>query len=581
MSSRRGGSDSFGSGGVSRKRYAAGVEKGENAWKREWSSFISGVDMKRVRDGTTSVALKAKADLAPREEDYDGDAFDSLAADIRGRNRTSDHHNHEDEDGNETGDSSATFSAAPLSFSYLFSSPAERRAERNQKRKREEDDRQRKLRENTVSKHQLALDEAQQRGLKLEGMSRKEVRDFLRLTKSKEQEAAQQKARDMKLYELMDDRIAWYQQGPHPIDLIAERLVSKKAAKKGKRQGLLKYNYLIPHPSWMAVRARRRREGVVVGLGKRFTFDEETGQAMDPLRNIPVDLTKVNLLLDAGYAIGYNRGGPTAAAVTATVDDDDETNAGGDDGSEWRNDPEEQEEENSGGAAADDNDDEDKEGKDSHARGSSGGGRREEEVEEGSDDENDTRRSKKKRSATNTKPATSKASKGTDEDKKRAVKVDRGQPQQPPPAHPAAATSLHGSMILVDPARALTTFSRAIVRNRDAAMAIQRANLTTSYLSSSLVKSPNIGLDDDDDGKGNNSGGGGGAYGRQGKKTVVKVPAKPQQPPRSRLSSFDAAPSGGGGPVFDGAYDDDDDERDRHRRHKGRRTEGGGRGRHR
>ncbi|EPY35823.1 hypothetical protein AGDE_07221 [Angomonas deanei] len=272
------------------KRYAATETRGESAWKREWSSFISGIEMKQVRDGTRALSLKASKDIehevAQQEE------------------------------------KSGSVAEAPTSYSYLFSSPAQKKAEREKKlQQQREEERQRRLErerkkkqkmrlkrqreggeeeeessdDEDTSKHQKTLKEAEKRGLKLEGMTRKEKRKFLQLTVTEEHIKAQEHAKQFKLHELMDEKLAWYQQGPHPIDLISEKLVKKKADKKGKQLGL-KYNYLLPHPSWIAKRTQRRKESIMVALGRRFVFDDD-GQAYDALRGVPVDMTKVNFLL--------------------------------------------------------------------------------------------------------------------------------------------------------------------------------------------------------------------------------------------------------------------------------------------
>jgi hypothetical protein len=81
----------------------------------------------------------------------------------------------------------------------------------------------------------------------------------------------------------MDPFMQWYQQGPYPIDLIAEKLVIKKALKHARQQSL-KYNYLTVHPSWVASRARKRRETQLVPLGLHvhFTEDGQPEQKIQP-----------------------------------------------------------------------------------------------------------------------------------------------------------------------------------------------------------------------------------------------------------------------------------------------------------
>lgn len=233
------------------RRYAAVAEKGESVWKKEWSGFMSGVSLKTLRDGTNKVSIQSSKDLQREAE----------------RN---------DEDGAWGGGAT---------FSYLFNSPSEKKAARKHKlaevKKKKEGP--------TVSKHQLAIKEAENKGLKLEGMTRKERRKFLQLSVSAEEiDLAKKPSTELKPHELMDEKLAWYQQGPYPIDVISEKLVRRKAEKKGKQLGM-RYNYLLPHPSWLAKRAQRRKESVLAPLGKRIIFDEE-GLAMDPFSGQYVNL---------------------------------------------------------------------------------------------------------------------------------------------------------------------------------------------------------------------------------------------------------------------------------------------------
>ncbi|CCD14196.1 unnamed protein product, partial [Trypanosoma congolense IL3000] len=188
---------------TSNGRYAAKVEKGENAWRREWSGFMSGVSMKDLRKGG-GVALPKTSDLG--------------AVGL----------------GSDSG----------CTFSYLFASAADRKAERLAKKREEEEKRRsRSLKaQHTddplahLSKHERSVLEARKRGLNVEGMTRKEIRQFLNLSTSKEQRAAeeQQQEEEFKPHKLMDEKLQWYQQGPHPIDVVAEKLVQRKAAKKGR-----------------------------------------------------------------------------------------------------------------------------------------------------------------------------------------------------------------------------------------------------------------------------------------------------------------------------------------------------------
>lgn len=218
----------------STRRYSAAVTKNESVWKQEWAGFMSGVSLKTLRDGSSGVVIRSSRDIMQEQDDESG--------------------------GGST-------------YSYLFNSPAERKAAR----KAEQAKRAMKSSkdEEGQSKHQLAILEAQQRGLQLEGMTRKERRHFLQLSSdAKAKEAEAEDAPPSRPHELMDEKLAWYQQGPFPIDVIAEKLVRRKAEKKGKRLGL-KYNYLMPHPSWIARRARKRLENVITAQGRRVELDDD------------------------------------------------------------------------------------------------------------------------------------------------------------------------------------------------------------------------------------------------------------------------------------------------------------------
>ncbi|ESL12196.1 hypothetical protein TRSC58_00040 [Trypanosoma rangeli SC58] len=341
---------------VTKRRYAAKVEKGENAWRREWSSFMSGVNMKEIRKGG-GVVLPKSADLEVAESSSRGDG---------------------------------------CNFSYLFASPADKKAARLAKQRVEAEKRkERALRKAKtsddplahLSKHERTLLEARKRGLKVDGMTRKEVRQFLHLTISKEQQEAERHQETFRPHELMDEKLQWYQQGPYPIDLIAEKLVVRKAAKKAKQLGL-RYNYLMPHASWLAKREQRRRECLLVGLGQHYMFDEE-GRMMDMFGNY--------------------------------VDKD-----------------------SSAGVPPDSN------------------------------------------------------------DKDTALAENTSEAQHCPLREPdrvVSAVMLAPIMCpdaLVDPRKACNSYVRAVVRDRKVADAIRTANITTSYISSSLVMGPSIGLDDDE-----------------------------------------------------------------------------------
>ena len=227
-----------------RKRYESAVLKGPNVWQHEWSRFISGVKMK---DAGSKINLPTKMDW--------------------------------------TAESKAEKSC----FSYLFSSHSEKKAERAKKiRRREEDDRRERIKSNRKnqtseyelddrSKMQQALDRAQVAGMEMVGLNRKQKRSVLRLTRAEVKtdegdlhtEAA---PRRLKPHELMDPQCSWYQQGPYPLDLVAEKLVIKKAAKHAKQLGL-RYNYLTVHPSWIASRAAKRLLNNIVPSGTKRIFE--------------------------------------------------------------------------------------------------------------------------------------------------------------------------------------------------------------------------------------------------------------------------------------------------------------------
>jgi hypothetical protein len=74
----------------------------------------------------------------------------------------------------------------------------------------------------------------------------------------------------------MDPKLQWYQQGPYPLDEITEKLVNKKALKHAKVRpelNLTRYNWQLIHPSWLAVRQRRRFEALnSFGTGSHVKF---------------------------------------------------------------------------------------------------------------------------------------------------------------------------------------------------------------------------------------------------------------------------------------------------------------------
>ncbi|KAG5505285.1 hypothetical protein JIQ42_07492 [Leishmania sp. Namibia] len=465
-------SSSSGGGGGSgshRGRYAAVVEKGENAWKREWSSFMSGVNLKRLRDGTSGVALKASADIERQLEAQDGAPASSPVAGA--------HESEGDVKVNDDGIPLGAIASHP-SFSYLFSSPAERRAEREARDRTEKERRQALKRElmakrdplSALSKHQRALHEAEQRGLQLDGMTRKERREFLHLTVTEAQRKAAEQSREFKLHDLMDEKLDWYQQGPHPIDLIAEKLVRRKAEKKAKQLGL-KYNYLAPHPSWLAKRAQRRRESLLVGLGKRLVFSEKmTGEnsgadaavpasevmVTDPLHHITVPLREMGLLL------GQHSSAPPSAVVAADGDGDADAVV-----------------EAAAGSSTGDNVGEATDKDEEEAPLMSG--------EAGRGHGSDVAGTRKPSASASSSAASARRS-----GRPLAEKHTSGEAGDGVVDSNATQARLPDAMVLQNPSRIATSVVRSVVRDRTTALAMQQLNRTTNFLSSRLVKGPGL-----------------------------------------------------------------------------------------
>lgn len=446
-----------------RKRYAAVVEKGENAWKREWSSFMSGVNLKRLRDGTSGVSLKASADIERHLE------TSATSAPAQSPNT--------DAAGGDIGVNSdgipLNAGAASASFSYLFSSPAERRAERDARERAEQERRRIEKRErmakadplSVLSKHQRALHDAVQRGLQMVGMNRKARREFLHLTVSEAQRKAEAQSREFKLHDLMDEKLAWYQQGPYPVDLIAEKLVRRKAEKKAKQLGL-KYNYLTPHASWLAKRAQRRRESVLVGLGKRLIFHDEDDQdeagaemtVTDPLRKQTVPLRDMGLLLQPTMPVTCN-------AVSSSVAAEGEETA------------EETAEEAAAVAMVKSAMQAEKSDEEAEA---------EDEAKEEEEDEEEEKKGK---------ALSSQVAKAAQSEVDPLASGDGPAPSPHRRRSDVAAAPparVPDTSVLQDPFRQANSFIRRIVRDRATAVAIQQLNRTTTYLSSGLVKGPSL-----------------------------------------------------------------------------------------
>ena len=205
------------------KRYAPASEKGPSAWKNEWSTFMSGV---RLKDG--AVKLAKCMDFTEAEGS---------------------------------------------SFSYLFADAADKKAARKDAEKKDKAAKKAQVASEGPSKMKKLTDAVTSRGVSLVGMNRAQRRQLLKARITEAEAAARQHQRQVKPHELMDDKLAWYQQGPSPLDEVSEKLVTRKALKQG-RQLQLKYNYLLVHPSWLASRQRNRRECKLLSLGTRTCFPD-------------------------------------------------------------------------------------------------------------------------------------------------------------------------------------------------------------------------------------------------------------------------------------------------------------------
>ena len=211
-----------------RKRYKSDESRGPSAYKAEWNHFISGV---RVKDEGTTFEMGKGRDIAAEAEGS--------------------------------------------TFSYLFAGAAEKKTKKATVKDKVNATKAAKARaSDDESKMKKMVADAKALGLTMDGMNRKQRRNFLRVTQTEADLAAADHARRVKPHELMDDKLAWYQQGPSPLDELSEKLVAKKALKHARQQGL-KYNYLTPHPSWLAARRRKRREDDLLPWGIRTVFSDE------------------------------------------------------------------------------------------------------------------------------------------------------------------------------------------------------------------------------------------------------------------------------------------------------------------
>lgn len=205
--------------GDTTKRYAGKTERGPSAWKREWNSFMTNVDM-----ADEGAVVRVKGDLGESDR---------------------------------------------ATFSYLFKGGAAK-AEKTSAAKKQA---KRAAAEEEESRMRRLVERAAQRGVALEGMNRKARRAAVLA----DQTDAELKKLDAppprpKPHELMDPKLAWYQQGPSPLDVVSEKLVAKKAMKHARQNGW-RYNFELPHPSWVAARARKRIEGNLLHMGWRTVLN--------------------------------------------------------------------------------------------------------------------------------------------------------------------------------------------------------------------------------------------------------------------------------------------------------------------
>ena len=213
--------------GPTRRRYEGCTERGASAYKKEWSHFMTGVRV--TNEGTSFDVAKAK--------DHATEAESST-------------------------------------FGYLFTSPTERKKDKQRVQVAEKAKVQKKRQLDAGSRMVKLEKQAKDCGVQLEGMNRKERRAAVQQHDREAAERAADAARRVKPHEMMDPKLAWYQQGPAPLDEVSEKLVAKKAAKHAKQQGL-RYNYLAPHPSWLAARRRTRKESDVLTWGTRTVFGDD------------------------------------------------------------------------------------------------------------------------------------------------------------------------------------------------------------------------------------------------------------------------------------------------------------------
>lgn len=205
-------------------RYNAVVEHDVTNWRRDWNRFMSNLPLKKQQESNTDTS-------------EEGAAVARISSSI-----------------DLSRDESTT-------FGYLFG------AKKSQKTTVKSAKKQERVGQSKMKKR---VNEATSKGVALEGMNRKQRRQFLRLTVTDADVEASQ--RKVKASDLMDPKLQWYQQNPFPLDVLSEKLVTRKAIKHARQLGL-KYNYLMPHPSWVAARALGRLLSKPIATGARTVLD--------------------------------------------------------------------------------------------------------------------------------------------------------------------------------------------------------------------------------------------------------------------------------------------------------------------
>jgi flagellar biosynthesis GTPase FlhF len=276
------------SGGA--KRYAGKEKRGASEYKKEWSRFMTQVGRKR-----TSTGLNPNNTLLPANQ---GNQQKSSSAGGELEKTTL----------KPALDLQETLQSS--TFSYLFHSKTAAlkqkqeelkrkqelnnnlRAKRRQRNEYEDDEEEDNNNEEAAaaraererkSKMEKAIQVAEEKGVNLEGLNRKQRRAALQLTRTEAVEQVEEQRKKITPKDLMDPKLQWYQQGPYPLDEITEKLVNKKAQKHIKTMPELKldkYNWQMIHPSWLAARQRKRFENILHPLheGKRTVFANDDDQ---------------------------------------------------------------------------------------------------------------------------------------------------------------------------------------------------------------------------------------------------------------------------------------------------------------